>query len=125
MLGPIETNWAKQLDKECLQKRMKKYKQRKMSAFKKEKRELELECIENAIAKQHGYKYSYGITFDESNMPEVLEPRDPVAKAGVTVVLAGIGVPGVPPDMPFCNSCQTHGHSHITSMAAKNIILHN
>ncbi len=92
---------------------------------KRKKRKLELECIKNAIAKQHGYKYSYGIAFDETNVPEVLEPRDPVAKAGVTVVLAGIGVPGVPPDMPFCNSFQTHGHSHITFCGCKKSILHN
>jgi len=48
-------------------------------------------------------------------VPEVPEPRDPVAEAGATVV----GVPGVPPGTPFCNSCQTHGHSHITFHGCK------
>jgi len=54
---------------------------------------------------------------DETNMPEVPEPSDPEDKAGATA--AGVGVPDVPPGMPFCNSCQTHGHSHISFLGCK------
>jgi len=59
-------------------------------------------------------------------VPEVTNPTDPVSEAAGATVVAGVGVPGVPPGTPFCNSCQTYGHSHITFHGCKkNIILHN
>jgi len=83
------------------------------------KRKLELECIENAIAKQRGYKYGHGIAFDETNVPEVTELMDPVSDAASATVVAGVGIPGVPPGTPFCNSCQNYGHSRITFCGCK------
>jgi len=120
MLGPIEATWTKQQDKEHLQKKERESTNKgKGLCSKVKKRKLELERIENAIAKRRGYKYGHGIAFDETNVPEATEPTDPISEAAGATVVAGVGVPGVPPGTPFCNSCQTYGHSRITFSGCK------